>query len=516
MAFTFGAKLNPKIKVLTPQFRSVPQASPPLPKPIPSHPHTTAQTANTPAKTAQTRTVRCNGNGRAPTPTNNAKLAPPSKKRKASRQASPANNAVNFRSDSDESPSSSEVISHSEKRFRPSPDRKQDDGRRAFSSMFREGTLKIIHAADVRMKGKGKSATSELLRAKIIVEVQYPGAAQRERYALAFAKDHINPAEDIYAVAQIVGHTYLRGEQQEKFIASEPQPGPLRKLERAKNHLCQNKLSEVNPDLLEAFKAALDNYNIALAALIKGGAIDRNFASNRLSPDVASFIVKQVYHRVVSPQVDIIHSKVEDKNNTYGELESFFVSRIISETKLKSDQVFIDLGSGVGNVVLQVALEVGCESWGCEMREVSCKAADQQKEEFKARCRLWGLKAGGVHLQKGDFRENDEIRQAMKKADVILVNNEVFGADLNQYLKDVFLDCKDGCCVVSLKSFGPSSDKRNDNDTFSQFVIKELDYYSGDVSWKGEGGKYYVATKDPEAALKAQKTYEHYEKSRRR
>lgn len=290
---------------------------------------------------------------------------------------------------------------------------------------------------------------------------------------------------------------YLTEAAAERFL--EPQGGVLRKLERAMNQLCKDRQSKVDPDLLDAFRASVEAYNTELDFLIKAGDLARNLETNRLNEEMAFFIVKQVYHRVVSPRVDSIHSKVDDKDNTYGELEPSFVSRIIRESKLKEDQIFIDLGSGVGNIVLQMALEVGCESWGCEMREVSCNAADDQKAEFAARCRLWGLRAGRVHFERGDFRENSAIREIMKKADVILVNNEVFGSDLNQYLRDAFLDLKDGCRVVSLKSFGPSNDKRNENDTFSQFVIKEKEYSAGDVSWKGQGGTYFIATKDPKA-----------------
>ncbi|CAG8627027.1 7573_t:CDS:2, partial [Scutellospora calospora] len=41
-----------------------------------------------------------------------------------------------------------------------------------------------------------------------------------------------------------------------------------------------------------------------------------------------------------------------------------FVSEILRKTRLNHEQVFVDLGSGVGNVVLQAALEIGAESWG--------------------------------------------------------------------------------------------------------------------------------------------------------
>jgi H3 lysine-79-specific histone-lysine N-methyltransferase len=206
-----------------------------------------------------------------------------------------------------------------------------------------------------------------------------------------------------------------------------------------------------NKDLLDGFKEAVIAYNKELEALIDDSrnGIAKNLDERHHLPfKLVRCLLRQVYDRVVSPRVDFLKKKTDNKDNTYGELHDNFVSAIIEQTSLKSTQVFVDLGSGVGNVVLQAALEAGCESWGCEMMETAGEVAKAQKREFRARCRLWGIQPGPVHLERGDFRENKAIMDAIKKADVILVNNEVFGPDLNESLKLMFLDVKDGCKVV--------------------------------------------------------------------
>ena len=76
----------------------------------------------------------------------------------------------------------------------------------------------------------------------------------------------------------------------------------------------------------------------------------------------------------------------------------------------------VDLGSGVGNVVLQAALEIGCESWGCEMMPNACTLADLQQAEFKARCRLWGITPGKTRLVQGDFLTEQSIIEVLKRA----------------------------------------------------------------------------------------------------
>lgn len=234
---------------------------------------------------------------------------------------------------------------------------------------------------------------------------------------------------------------------------------------------------------------------------MKSGALAKNLDNMHDMPlELVNFILQQVYDRAVSPEVDALRqAQDKDKSNSYGELHAPLISRIFKETGMKSGQVFVDMGSGVGNVVIQAALEIGCESWGCEMMLHHCKLAKAQKDEFAARCRLWGIQPGKVHLRGGDFLENQDIHQALRKADVVLINNEVFSAELNQHLTDLFLDLKDGCQVVSLKTFVPSGHvvtQRNRENPINLFTNRRMPYYKGEVSWSNKDGDYFIATKD--------------------
>ena len=309
----------------------------------------------------------------------------------------------------------------------------------------------------------------------------------------------LRPVDELITISEIVTNTYLTAEQKAPFTEPDPNPGILRKLRRAGNLLSSDSF---NKEKQQRFKGAVDAYNTALEKLVKNGALENNLDHLHQIPfNMVDCILDQVYERAVSPSVRLLTKmKAENtKDNTYGELLHKFVSQIISQTKLKSDQVFVDLGSGVGNVVLQAALEVGCESWGCEMMEAACAIAECQEREFDVRCRLWGIKPGKIHLERGDFRESTATKEAMRRADVILVNNEVFGSDLNQNLIDMFLDLKDGCKIVSLKSFVPAGYKRTPRNTENpvNLLHNETKEYSNNfVSWKDDRGCYYIATKD--------------------
>jgi len=125
-------------------------------------------------------------------------------------------------------------------------------------------------------------------------------------------------------------------------------------------------------------------------------------------------------------------------------------SKTISKEGIaSSDSVFVDLGSGVGNVVIQAALayaldpfvmwpmrcgvaDLGCmyrrtgaESWGFEYMDHAAGLAAKQVVEAEGRFRMWGLKGGKMRTVKADFCDCPEVGQVMKRADVVLVNNEV-------------------------------------------------------------------------------------------
>ena len=310
-----------------------------------------------------------------------------------------------------------------------------------------------------------------------------------------YGKDKIDSIKEIYDIAKIVAEVYLTEEQQIPF--TDENSGIIRKIQRAMNLLSRNRQ---NQDLRDGFKKAVDTYNDALEGLIKGGVLAKNLDNKHHLPlNMVHIILRQVYDRAVSPEVDLLKAYENGTDNVYGELLDSFVSKILGETKLKSDQVFVDLGSGVGNVVLQAALEIGCESWGCEMMKNAYTLADRQKDEFQARCRLWGVKPGRVRLEKDDFLENNPIKDAIRRADVILVNNQAFTTELNEKLKLLFLDVKDGCQIVSLRPFIPQGHQITEwnlYDPINNFRDEEDAYYGNSVSWTDAGGKYYRTTKD--------------------
>ncbi|EEQ90096.2 Nucleosomal histone H3-Lys79 methylase [Blastomyces dermatitidis] len=366
----------------------------------------------------------------------------------------------------------------------------------AFVENAGEQTVTIVNAADITSVDK----PAEFIRAfedggdagaaePVTVRLQYPGASQGEKYQLVVPreKEGFKPLDDIVHLVNIVSQNYIPEEYAHLF--NDEATGINRRFRRALAHASQSEFME-----------AIDEYNNTITRLRADGSIAKHLDTIHSLPlPLVERILNQIYARTVSPRVESLRRYENGTDNVYGELLPRFISEIFKQTKLKSNQVFVDLGSGVGNVVLQAALEIGCESWGCEMMQNACDLAELQGREFEARCRLWGLAPGTVRLIRGCFLSQESIIKALQRADVVLINNQAFTPELNNSIINHFLDMKEGCQIVSLKSFVPAGHRiqaRNLNSPVNLLSVRQKDYWSDSVSWTHAGGTYFIATKD--------------------
>ena len=340
---------------------------------------------------------------------------------------------------------------------------------------------RFIHAADLARDGA--PAPSDC---PDIIRFQYPASRIRERYELVVSKDKIDPTTDILSAARSIAEFYLTESEAEPF--TDPETGFIRRFEKA-----------INRSSNEEFRSTLADYNAAMRDLMDRGTISANLSRlHDMPPYLTHFILGQCYDRAVAPEIEKVAKYEAGTDYVYGELKAQFISEIlVTRCNMKCDQVFIDLGSGVGNVVLQAALEIGCESWGWEYQEECCNLAEAQLKEFRARCQLWGLSPGRCHLGRGDFCKSSQVIEVLRRADAVLVNNQVFTSPLNDALVRMFLDLKPGCKVVSLKSFVQGgTNVYNVNDVGSTILdVEEFTYPEDWVSWTARGGAYYVSTR---------------------
>ena len=66
----------------------------------------------------------------------------------------------------------------------------------------------------------------------------------------------------------------------------------------------------------------------------------------------------------------------------YGEANSIFGIQLIRALNITSKSVFYDIGSGIGNVVMQMAAITGCRAKGIEIRRELHQIATKFKEKL--------------------------------------------------------------------------------------------------------------------------------------
>lgn len=92
--------------------------------------------------------------------------------------------------------------------------------------------------------------------------------------------------------------------------------------------------------------------------------------SQQPSRNLLRHIIQQVYNQAVTDP-EKLNNYEPFSPEVYGETSYELVAQMIDQIEITEDDVFIDLGSGVGQVVLQMAASTKCNMcYGIEKAEV--------------------------------------------------------------------------------------------------------------------------------------------------
>uniref|UniRef100_A0A8C0CWU5 Histone-lysine N-methyltransferase, H3 lysine-79 specific n=1 Tax=Balaenoptera musculus TaxID=9771 RepID=A0A8C0CWU5_BALMU len=206
--------------------------------------------------------------------------------------------------------------------------------------------------------------------------------------------------------------------------------------------------------------------------------------NTRPSTGLLRHILQQVYnHSVTDPEK--LNNYEPFSPEVYGETSFDLVAQMIDEIKMTEDDLFVDLGSGVGQVVLQVAAATNCKHhYGVEKADIPAKYAETMDREFRKWMKWYGKKHAEYTLERGDF--------------------------LSEEWRERIANTRYGRARVRLRGpRGPAGQgrmARGDIGTIMRVV--ELSPLKGSVSWTGKPVSYYLHTID--------RTIEEQEAARRR
>jgi hypothetical protein len=187
-----------------------------------------------------------------------------------------------------------------------------------------------------------------------------------------------------------------------------------------------------------------------------------------------------------------IFKSVGFSNETYGEARPNLIREIIQRLKITQKDSFVDLGSGIGNVVMQVSMDTGCRAVGIEKELGRHQAAVR----LLSQCReLQPDVHGRVEFYQQDLMVDDgDIEKVLLRATVVFMNNYSFGEELGLKVLDHFNALQKDAIVVTLKSlFGRRKRRRN-----SGLLTLEFSFMGpkNGISWSANPIELFVYRKE--------------------
>ncbi|KAH7705388.1 histone-lysine N-methyltransferase [Aphelenchoides avenae] len=176
---------------------------------------------------------------------------------------------------------------------------------------------------------------------------------------------------------------------------------------------------------------------------------------------------------------------------------------MIAELNLRPNDAFVDLGSGVGQIVTQVAAGSSVKlSIGIELADLQSKQARDLNKTFQVRLLASGARWNAYELRLETDVLDDSVRDLiLKDATVLLINNLAFPATLNEKIKQELISkMANGTRIVTTKKVTSrlqTVNAHNAKDVCSILRTTELKPCSlPATSWTANHVPYYLHTVD--------------------
>lgn len=225
----------------------------------------------------------------------------------------------------------------------------------------------------------------------------------------------------------------------------------------------------------------------------------------KCSFDVASRIVEIASDCAVPRPTDLNRHYECFSSETYGETNFIQLATCCNDKKIAkigADDVFVDLGSGVGKLVCFMAAYSGCKkSVGIELSEFPASNATKLGGYFGSLMKFFGKTCAPYELHQGNMLDAKFRKLITEEATVIFINNIQFDAKLHEQIKSELLQAvQKGTRIITTKALGSLETKPitrrsvRDFDSVSETIkIKSV---ANNVSWTGTTIQFYCTTVD--------------------
>ncbi|CAD6184405.1 unnamed protein product [Caenorhabditis auriculariae] len=270
------------------------------------------------------------------------------------------------------------------------------------------------------------------------------------------------------------------------------------------NTVMKNDVEKVDRKDFASLNAFTSKYNKAASAVRKlnAGSVHHELGDWRLSyctPQIAQIIGGYAFDCAVK-QARALNNHYEPfSSEVYGETSLEQMSLIVEQLKLGPDDVFVDLGSGVGNLVTFVAAMANVKkSVGIEIALLPSTLAVQLQGYFEQFMAHFGKSYSPFELHKGDFLDEKFNDLLTKEATVIFINNYAFVPQLESKIKtNVIMELADGVRIVSTKKYATGSKEINQRmmtDVEAMLDVENLNTVDAPASWTPRNVPYFLHT----------------------
>lgn len=218
--------------------------------------------------------------------------------------------------------------------------------------------------------------------------------------------------------------------------------------------------------------------------------------SLKASRDLVRFIIRRCQNKCIKDPKSLLKYK-PFSNQTYGELLFDGICTIIDNVKPKKDDIFLDVGSGIGQVVLVWAALTDCHlAIGIEMDPIRSTYAQDMLTHFAKMMSFFGKHHCVVQLEQVDFKEKNALIQNSPPI-VVLANLMSIETELESSLSSL----KIGSKVILRDRLARRSDairtKKNQNH-LAALTSSLPTTVKCEVSWSGKIQPFYIYTIDKE------------------
>jgi hypothetical protein len=154
--------------------------------------------------------------------------------------------------------------------------------------------------------------------------------------------------------------------------------------------------------------------------------------------NLGNSLCQQAYYRVITPNIKQLAKYRIGTDAVYGEIVANIPDVMIREGRLTETSHFVDMGSGIGNMVCLMSIRTRCSSFGVEMMAQPAVLAKKFVQQCMLRAQGCGLRIGKMQLIEADMLKNELVKENIAAADVVLVSNRLFSAASKYLLEDSF------------------------------------------------------------------------------